>query len=142
MLTEASMGAVPVLRLSTVTEQVVPSSVMPALTPSWRLKVIPRADGQGRDPRLEGDRRPARERRCPDELRRAGRREQARRVRVRRLHVQLDTEVERCQVEGEGRTEAARADEEHAAAFELLLSSHAHFGYDQVAAVAADFVVR
>jgi acetoacetate decarboxylase len=47
MLTEASMGALPLLRLSTITEQVVPSSVMPALTPSWRLKVIPRADGPG-----------------------------------------------------------------------------------------------
>jgi len=47
MLTEASMGGVTVLRLSTVSEQVAPSSVMPALTPAWRLKLIPRADGPG-----------------------------------------------------------------------------------------------
>jgi acetoacetate decarboxylase len=47
MLSEASMGGVQVLRLSTITEQVVPSSTMPPLTPAWRLKVIPRADGPG-----------------------------------------------------------------------------------------------
>ena len=47
MLTEASVGGAPVLRLSTIAEEVVPSSVMPPLTPAWRLKIIPRADGPG-----------------------------------------------------------------------------------------------
>ena len=47
MCSEASVGGVPVLRLSTTSEQVVPSSTMPLLTPAWRLKVIPRADGPG-----------------------------------------------------------------------------------------------
>ena len=47
MLTEASMGGVQVVRLSTITEQIVPSEVMPTLAPAWRLKIIPRADGPG-----------------------------------------------------------------------------------------------
>ncbi len=49
MLTQASMGGIPVLRLSTVIEQVVPSETMRqiSLTPAWRLKIIPRADGPG-----------------------------------------------------------------------------------------------
>ncbi|MEO7650016.1 MAG: acetoacetate decarboxylase family protein [Bryobacteraceae bacterium] len=47
MLTEGSVGDVPVMRLSTITEQAAPSSAMPPLSPAWRLKVIPRADGPG-----------------------------------------------------------------------------------------------
>jgi acetoacetate decarboxylase len=47
MVTEASIGTVPVLRLDTITEGNVPSTAMPALTPAWRLKIIPRADGPG-----------------------------------------------------------------------------------------------
>ena len=47
MLTMASIGTDPVLRLNTVTEQNAPNTAMPALTPAWRLKIIPRADGPG-----------------------------------------------------------------------------------------------
>ena len=47
MLTTASVGDLPVLRLSTITQEAVPFSVMPPLTPAWRLKIIPRADGPG-----------------------------------------------------------------------------------------------
>ena len=47
MLTTASIGTDPVLRLNTVTEQNAPNTAMPALTPAWRLKIIPRADGPG-----------------------------------------------------------------------------------------------
>ncbi len=47
MLTEASLGAVPELRRTPSPEQVVPGTVMPPLTPAWRLKISPRADGPG-----------------------------------------------------------------------------------------------
>lgn len=46
-LTEARMGGIPVIRVSTITDQVAPHEVMPSLAPSWRLKIIPRADGPG-----------------------------------------------------------------------------------------------
>jgi acetoacetate decarboxylase len=47
MLTEASMGGVPVFRLSTITPQIVPNDSMPDTSPAWQLKIIPRADGPG-----------------------------------------------------------------------------------------------
>ena len=47
MVTQASMGGVFVVRLSTVTERVVSAETMPCLNPAWRLKIIPRADGPG-----------------------------------------------------------------------------------------------
>lgn len=47
MLSGASVGGVRVVHLSTVTEQVAPSSALPSLSPFWTLKVIPRADGPG-----------------------------------------------------------------------------------------------
>ena len=47
MVTETSLGGAPVLNISTTMETVVPHDAMPSLTPAWRLKVIPRADGPG-----------------------------------------------------------------------------------------------
>jgi acetoacetate decarboxylase len=47
MLTEATLGDVPVFRLSTITPEIAPPSAMPPITPAWRLKIIPRADGPG-----------------------------------------------------------------------------------------------
>jgi acetoacetate decarboxylase len=47
MISEASMGGVPVFRLSTSTPQVVPKDSMPDTSPAWQLKIIPRADGPG-----------------------------------------------------------------------------------------------
>lgn len=47
MLTEARMGGVGVLRLSTITETAAPPEAVPGLAPCWRLKLIPRADGKG-----------------------------------------------------------------------------------------------
>ena len=47
MTTEASLGGTPVLRVSSVTDAEVPAAELPALAPSWRLKLIPRADGPG-----------------------------------------------------------------------------------------------
>ena len=47
MVTETSLGGAPVLNISTSMETVVPHDAMPSLTPSWRLKIIPRADGPG-----------------------------------------------------------------------------------------------
>jgi acetoacetate decarboxylase len=47
ILTQVFMGGIPVLRLSTVTDQVLPDTAMPNLNPGWRLKIIPRADGPG-----------------------------------------------------------------------------------------------
>ena len=44
MLTRASMAGVPVLTISTTIEGPVTAKDIPDLTPSWRLKVIPRAD--------------------------------------------------------------------------------------------------
>ena len=43
------MGSVSVMRLSTVTETTTGHEATPKLTPVWRLKVIPRADGNGLD---------------------------------------------------------------------------------------------
>ena len=47
MYTEARMGGVPVIRLSTVATEGAPPDAMPRLAPAWRLKIIPRADGPG-----------------------------------------------------------------------------------------------
>jgi hypothetical protein len=47
MLTRASMAGVPVLTISTTLETPVRPEDLPDLTPSWRLKVIPRADRPG-----------------------------------------------------------------------------------------------
>ena len=47
MVTEAHLGGVRVMRIASTAEQVAPLDELPSLTPSWRLKVIPRADGPG-----------------------------------------------------------------------------------------------
>ena len=47
MTTEARLGGVRVLELSTHAGSVVSADSLPSLAPSWRLKVIPRADGPG-----------------------------------------------------------------------------------------------
>jgi len=47
MLTRASMAGVPVLTISSTMETAIPASELPTLAPSWRLKLIPRADGPG-----------------------------------------------------------------------------------------------
>ena len=47
MVTETSLGGVPVLNISTSMETDAPEVAMPSLTPAWRLKIIPRADGPG-----------------------------------------------------------------------------------------------
>ena len=47
MTTEASLGGTAVLRVSSVTDAEVPAAEIPRLAPSWRLKLIPRADGPG-----------------------------------------------------------------------------------------------
>lgn len=47
MVTETSYGGAPVLRIASSVEADAPHDAMPALTPAWRLKIIPRADGPG-----------------------------------------------------------------------------------------------
>jgi acetoacetate decarboxylase len=47
MLTDTLLEGMPVLQISSSIEEVVPQTAMPSLTPSWRLKIIPRADGPG-----------------------------------------------------------------------------------------------
>ena len=47
MLTETSLSGLPVLHISSSMEEIAPHDAMPPLTPSWRLKLIPRADGPG-----------------------------------------------------------------------------------------------
>jgi len=47
MLTRASIGGVPMITVSSTTEVAIPPADLPALAPSWRLKVIPRADRPG-----------------------------------------------------------------------------------------------
>ena len=47
MVTETSLGGVSVLNISTSMETDAPHDAMPSLTPAWRLKIIPRADGPG-----------------------------------------------------------------------------------------------
>ena len=47
MLTRASMAGVPVLTISSTTEVAIEAAELPDLTPAWRLKIIPRADGPG-----------------------------------------------------------------------------------------------
>lgn len=55
MVTETSYGGAPILTISTRMEtdpthdpsHDAPHGTMPALTPAWRLKIIPRADGPG-----------------------------------------------------------------------------------------------
>ncbi len=53
MVTETSFGGGPVLRIASSVEASdpqdadAPHDAMPALTPAWRLKIIPRADGPG-----------------------------------------------------------------------------------------------
>jgi len=47
MKTETTYGGEPVLRINTSMEKDAPGDAMPSLTPAWRLKVIPRADGPG-----------------------------------------------------------------------------------------------
>ena len=47
MGTETLLSGSPVLHISSSIEKVVPHDAMPSLTPAWRLKIIPRADGPG-----------------------------------------------------------------------------------------------
>jgi acetoacetate decarboxylase len=47
MTTEARLGGMRVLRLSTFTAQAISSDLLPSFAPLWRLKCIPRADGPG-----------------------------------------------------------------------------------------------
>jgi acetoacetate decarboxylase len=47
MLTRASMADVPVLTISSTMERAASLSEIPSLSPSWRLKIIPRADRPG-----------------------------------------------------------------------------------------------
>ena len=47
MVTETSYGGAPVLRIASSVEAGAPQDAMPSLTPAWRLKIIPRADGPG-----------------------------------------------------------------------------------------------
>jgi acetoacetate decarboxylase len=47
LLTRASIGEVPVISISTTADEAVPSTKLPSFGPSWRLKLIPRADGPG-----------------------------------------------------------------------------------------------
>ncbi|MCY3773266.1 MAG: acetoacetate decarboxylase family protein [Gemmatimonadetes bacterium] len=47
MVTETSYGGTRVLHISTRMETDAPHDAMPSLTPAWRLKIIPRADGPG-----------------------------------------------------------------------------------------------
>ncbi len=47
MVTETSYGGVPVLNINTRMETATTHDEMPSLTPAWRLKIVPRADGPG-----------------------------------------------------------------------------------------------
>lgn len=47
MLTRATMGQMPVITVSSTMETPIEIEEMPSLTPAWRLKTIPRADGPG-----------------------------------------------------------------------------------------------
>lgn len=47
MVTETYYGGSPVLHICSTMDQTSEANTMPALRPSWRLKIIPRADGPG-----------------------------------------------------------------------------------------------
>jgi acetoacetate decarboxylase len=47
MTSVGSMQGAETIRLETVTDQSASPAEMPSLTPAWRLKIIPRADGPG-----------------------------------------------------------------------------------------------
>ena len=47
LVTDTAYGGVPVMRIDSTLGSPVAAKSLPALTPSWRLKVIPRADGPG-----------------------------------------------------------------------------------------------
>jgi acetoacetate decarboxylase len=47
MITRGAMGELPVVTISSTMEETTAPQAMPALTPAWRLKIIPRADGPG-----------------------------------------------------------------------------------------------
>ena len=47
MVTEAHLGGVRVMRIASTADEVASPDELPSLSPSWRLKVIPRADGPG-----------------------------------------------------------------------------------------------
>jgi len=47
MVTTAHMGGLPAITVATVMDDYCERANMPSLTPSWRLKLIPRADGPG-----------------------------------------------------------------------------------------------
>ena len=46
-LSRATMGGAPILTISTTNDRPADPSELPSLAPSWRLKMIPRADGPG-----------------------------------------------------------------------------------------------
>ena len=47
MLTETFLSGVPVLQIDLSMTETAQVNAMPPLTPAWRLKVIPKADGPG-----------------------------------------------------------------------------------------------
>ena len=47
MFTQGVMGEVPVVTISSTIEDLVAEDVLPSMSPAWRLKIIPRADGPG-----------------------------------------------------------------------------------------------
>lgn len=47
MVTEAHLRGTRVMRIASTSDEAVSVDSLPSLTPSWRLKVIPRADGPG-----------------------------------------------------------------------------------------------
>jgi acetoacetate decarboxylase len=47
MLTRASIGGVPIITISSTMERAITAEQLRSATPSWRLKMIPRADGPG-----------------------------------------------------------------------------------------------
>jgi acetoacetate decarboxylase len=47
MVTRAAMGGSTVVTIATTTEAAIAADELPATSPSWLLKVIPRADGPG-----------------------------------------------------------------------------------------------
>ena len=47
MLTRASIGGVPIITISSTMEQAIAASELRTTTPTWRLKMIPRADRPG-----------------------------------------------------------------------------------------------
>lgn len=47
LITRGTMGEVPVVTIASTADEAIAPDALPSLAPSWRLKVIPRADGPG-----------------------------------------------------------------------------------------------